>query len=67
MGLAAQPKRPPAGVVPFVVAFLPPTCLGMLATLNGTPVSPWREAPAAASSPQRASPPMPDPLRPPIA
>jgi hypothetical protein len=44
----------------------PPACLGMLATLSGTPASPWREAPVAARSQQRASPPMPDPLRPPI-
>ncbi|KAA3602456.1 hypothetical protein D1178_04505 [Stenotrophomonas maltophilia] len=45
----------------------PAACLGMLAALNGTPASPWREAPVPASSPQRASPLTPDPLRPPIA
>ncbi|WP_262226706.1 hypothetical protein [Stenotrophomonas maltophilia] len=44
----------------------PPACLGMPAALSGTPASPWREAPLAASAQQRASPPMPDPLRPPI-
>ncbi|WP_258393970.1 hypothetical protein [Stenotrophomonas maltophilia] len=44
----------------------PPACLGMLATLNGTPASPWREAPAPASTPQHAPPPTPDPMRPPI-
>ncbi|MFB5855770.1 hypothetical protein WAB97_008020 [Stenotrophomonas maltophilia] len=45
----------------------PPACLGMLATLNGTPASPWREAPVPANIQQRAPPLMPDPLRPPIA
>jgi len=44
----------------------PPAWLRMLATLSGTLASPWREAPVAARSQQRASPPMPDPLRPPI-
>ncbi|HIE1100738.1 hypothetical protein I5U60_13300 [Stenotrophomonas maltophilia] len=44
----------------------PPACLGMLATMSGTPALPWREAPAHAPSRQRAPPPMPDPLRPPI-
>ncbi|HDS1674870.1 TPA: hypothetical protein QEL58_000347 [Stenotrophomonas maltophilia] len=44
----------------------PPACLGMLATLNGTPASPWREAPPPASARQHAPPPLPDPLRPPI-
>ncbi|HDS1548859.1 TPA: hypothetical protein QEL30_004036 [Stenotrophomonas maltophilia] len=45
----------------------PPACLGMLATLNGTPASPWREAPVPANTQQRAPPPRLDPLRPPIA
>jgi len=45
----------------------PPACLGMLATLNGTPASPWREAPVPANAQQRAPPPRLDPLRPPIA
>nr|WP_240431612.1 hypothetical protein [Stenotrophomonas sp. Pemsol] len=45
----------------------PPACLGMLAMSSGMPASPWREAPVAASTRQRAPPPMPDPLRPPIA
>ncbi|MDV9043836.1 hypothetical protein [Stenotrophomonas sp. RAC2] len=44
----------------------PPACPGMLATLSGTPASPWREAPLAASAQQRAPPPVTDPLRPPI-
>ncbi|MFL6957598.1 hypothetical protein ACJ7C5_07455 [Nocardiopsis yanglingensis] len=44
----------------------PPASVGMLAALSGTPASPWREAPLPASAQQRAPPPLPDPLRPPI-
>jgi len=44
----------------------PPASLGMLAALSGTPALPWREAPLPASTQQRAPPPLPDPLRPPI-
>jgi hypothetical protein len=44
----------------------PPASLGMLASLSGTPALPWREAPLPASAQQRAPPPLPDPLRPPI-
>ncbi|AVO30635.1 hypothetical protein C6Y55_12215 [Stenotrophomonas maltophilia] len=43
-----------------------PASVGMLAALSGTPASPWREAPLPASAQHRASPPLPDPLRPPI-
>jgi len=44
----------------------PPASLGRLASLSGTPALPWREAPLPASAQQRAPPPLPDPLRPPI-